>query len=291
MNAACRSPHPRVAGLMTAMVLASGVAPAWAQHAHHGSHDPTAASPAAALPAMAAPREPVPAVTPADRAAAFPEVGEHVLHGTSIHSYWALDRLEAWDGAEGGTGIGWEAQGWVGSDLDRLWLRSEGERLDGSTEAADMEVLYGRAVARWWDAVAGVRHDFGAGPSRTYAALGAMGVAPYRFEVQATAYLGESGQVGVAAEAAYEMLFTNRLIGQWSVEAEAWSQDDPEAGIASGLRTVGAGFRLRYGLHRQFAPYLGVAWERVYGAKPRQRSAGQEDGEDTRLVAGVRVWF
>src|SRR5690606_14323692 len=166
------------------------------------------------LPATAEPHEPIPVVTPADRAAAFQDLDEHLMHGESIHSYWALDRLEVWDADEDGTGVAWEAMGWVGSDLNRLWLRSEGERVGGSTESADVEVLYGRAIARWWDAVAGVRHDFGfgGGPSRTYAALGVIGLAPYMFEVSATAYLGESGQVGIGAEAEYEMLFTNRLI-------------------------------------------------------------------------------
>jgi len=245
------------------------------------------------LPPTAEPREPIPVVTPTDRAAAFPDLDEHLMHGESINSYWALDRLEAWDADEDGTGMAWEAQGWVGSDLNRLWLRSEGERAGGSTESADVEVLYGRAIARWWDAVAGVRHDFafGGGPSRTYAALGVIGLAPYKFEVSATAYLGESGQLGVGAEAEYEMLFTNRLIGQWLVEGEAWSKDDPAVGIGSGLSKVEAGFRLRYEFHRQFAPYVGVVWERAYGGTADFRRAESGDVDDTRIVAGVRIWF
>ena len=258
-------------------------------------HSPMVHQPAASqdLPATAEPREPIPVVTPADRAAAFQPLDAHVMHGESINSYWSLDRLEAWDADERGTGMFWEAQGWVGSDLNRLWLRSEGERAGGSTESADVEVLYGRAIAPWWDAVAGVRHDFGfgGGPSRTYAALGVIGLAPYKFEVEATAYVGESGQVGLGAEAEYEMLFTNRLIGQWLVEGEAWSKDDPAVGIGSGLSKVEAGFRLRYEFHRQFAPYVGVVWERAYGGTADFRRAESGDVDDTRIVAGVRIWF
>ena len=245
------------------------------------------------LPPTAEPHDPIPVITPADRVAAFRDLDAHLMHGESINSYWALDRLEAWDADEDGTGIAWEAKGWVGSDLNRLWLRSEGERAGGSTESADVEVLYGRAIAPWWDAVAGVRHDFGfgGGPSRTYAALGVIGLAPYKFEVEATAYMGESGQVGLGAEAEYEMLFTNRLIGQWLVEGEAWSKDDPAVGIGSGLSKVEAGFRLRYEFHRQFAPYVGVVWERAYGGTADQRRAQSGDVDDTRIVAGVRIWF
>ena len=267
----------------------SGMDHSGMDHASMG-HQPAASQD---LPATAEPHEPIPVITPADRAAAFKNLDDHVMHGTSIHSYWALDRLEAWDADEDGTGMAWEAKGWIGSDLNKIWFRSGGERSDGTTESADVEVLYGRAIEPWWDAVAGVRHDlgFGGGPSRTYAALGVIGLAPYKFEVEATAYLGESGQVGLAAEAEYEMLFTNRLIGQWLVEGEAWSKDDPAVGIGSGLSKVEAGFRLRYEFHRQFAPYVGVVWERAYGGTADQRRGQSGDIDDTRVVAGVRIWF
>ncbi|WP_024892293.1 copper resistance protein B, partial [Luteimonas huabeiensis] len=182
----------------------------------------------------AEPHEPIPAITAADRAAAFQGLDAHVMHGESINSYWSLDRLEAWDADEDGTGMAWEAN---------------------------------------------------------YAALGVIGLAPYKFEVEATAYVGESGQVGLGAEAEYEMLFTNRLIGQWLIEGEAWSKDDPAVGIGSGLSKVEAGFRLRYEFHRQFAPYVGVVWERAYGGTADQRRARSGDVDDTRVVAGVQIWF
>src|SRR5690606_1585096 len=149
----------------------------------------------------------------------------------------------------------------------------------------------GRAIARWWDVVAGVRHDFGEGPSQTFAAVGVMGLAPYMFELDATAYLGESGQTGFGLEAEYETLFTNRLIGQWLVEAKAWREDDPMRGIGSGLSTLEVGFRLRYEFHRQLAPYIGVTWERAYGGTADYRREQFRNIEDSRVVAGVRIWF
>src|SRR3546814_18108065 len=66
------------------------------------------------------------------------------VHDKSVHSFWLLDRLEVWDADEEGTGVGWEALSWIGTDVNRVWLRSEGERVDGTTESADFEVLYGR---------------------------------------------------------------------------------------------------------------------------------------------------
>lgn len=242
------------------------------------------------LPADAPPINPIPPVTQAAREAAFPDVAGHHVHDNSVHSFWLLDRLEAWN-ADTGTGAGWEATGWVGTDIDRLWLRSEGEHVDGTTESADIEVLYGRAIDPWWDLVAGVRHDFGEGPSQTFAAFGVQGLSPYKFEVGATAYAGESGQTAASLEIEYETLFTNRLILQSMAEAELYGKDDERRGIGSGLGTVEVGFRLRYEVTRQFAPYIGVVHERAFGKTADLRRAAGEDIDDGRVVAGLRLWF
>jgi copper resistance protein B len=236
------------------------------------------------------PRTPIPPLTDADRIAAFPDVAGHAVHDNAIHSYWLVDRLEGWN-ADPGTGVGWEALAWIGTDLDRVWLRSEGERVDGSLESADIEVLYGRSVAPWWDVVAGVRHDFGEGPSQSFAAIGVMGLSPYKFEVEATAYVGQSGQTGARLEAEYDTLLTNRLILQWQAEAELYGKDDAPRGIGSGLSTIEAGLRLRYEFTRQFAPYVGIVRERAFGGTAESRRDRFDDIDDTRVVAGLRIWF
>ena len=236
------------------------------------------------------PREPIPVVTKADRLAAFPEIDAHMVHGKSINSYWLMDHLEAWD-ADEGTGLGWEASAWIGTDLDRLWLRSEGEAVDGSVEAADIELLYGRSVSRWWDVVAGIRHDFGEGPSQTFAAIGMMGLAPYKFEVQATAYIGQSGQTAAQLEVEYDTLFTNRWIGQWKAEANFHGRADEARGVGAGLGTMEVGFRLRYEITRQFAPYVGIVREWALGGTADLRRGDSEQVADTRVVLGLRFWF
>lgn len=236
------------------------------------------------------PSTPIPVVTEADRAAAIPPSGGHLVHDNSIQSYVLLNRLEAWD-ADPGTGLGWEGQGWIGTDRNRLWLRSEGERSDGHTEAADLEVLYGRSIATWWDVVAGIRHDFKPGDSQSFAAIGVQGLAPQKFEVEATAYLGERGQTAARFEAEYELLLTNRLILQPLVEVNLFGKDDPARGIGSGLSTAEAGLRLRYEFTRKFAPYVGVVYERAFGRTADFRRDKGEAINDTRVVAGLRIWF
>lgn len=236
------------------------------------------------------PREPIPPITEADRKAAFPDVAGHAVHDRAVNSFVLFNRLEAWD-ADPGTAYAWEGQGWIGGDIHRLWLRSEGERIDGHTESADLEVLYGRGIARWWDLVTGVRHDFKPGRSQTFAAIGVVGLAPQKFEVEATAYLGERGQTGARLEVEYELLLTNRLILQPLVELEAFGKDDPARGIGAGLSSAEAGLRLRYEFTRKFAPYVGVVHERVFGNTADLRRGEGEDVRDTRVVFGLRTWF
>lgn len=233
---------------------------------------------------------PIPVVTDVDRQAAFPDVHLHHLHGTDTHSFWLVDRLEVSD-ADTGTALGWEASAWIGGDVQRLWLRTEGEAVDGRVEHGDIEVLYGRSVRTWWDVMAGVRQDIGEGPSRTWAAFGVQGFAPYKFEVAATAYVGQSGRTAARVEAEYETLFTNRLILQWRAEANAYGKADPLNRIGSGVSTLEAGLRLRYEVTRQFAPYIGIEHERAIGNTADLRRASGHSASDTRVVAGVRMWF
>ncbi|MFT3763262.1 MAG: copper resistance protein B [Pseudoxanthomonas sp.] len=241
------------------------------------------------------PREPIPILTDADRAAAFPPLHGAHTHGTSIHSLVLFNRLEAWD-TDPGSGQAWEGKAWIGGDVDRLWLRSEGERVHGRTESSDLELLYGRSVNAWWDVVAGVRQDFRPADAQTWAAVGVQGMAPYRFEVAATAYLGESGRTAAKLEVEYDLLLSNRLILQPLLEADFNGKDDPSRRTGSGLATAEFGLRLRYEITRRFAPYVGVAHERAFGSTADYRRADYrrdegEDARDTRWVAGVRFWF
>lgn len=242
------------------------------------------------LPADAPPRTPIPALTDAERAAAFPPaLHGHEVHDQRAHSYWLMDRLEWQDTDEGS--LGWEGVAWIGGDIHRLWLRTEGEASEGEVESGSVEALYGRAISPWWDAVAGVRHDFGHGPSRTYAAFGVQGLAPYKFEVEATAFIGGRSRGGATLEVEYDTLLTNRLILQWVGEANLYLKDDPAVGVGSGLSTVEAGARLRYEFSRRFAPYIGIEWERAFGETADLRRGEGEPVNDTRLVAGIRFWF
>ena len=214
--------------------------------------------------------------------------GGHMAAG--MRSKLLLDRLE-WQDGDAGDVLAWDVDGWIGGDFNRLWLRSEGEREDGSTRAADLELLYGRAVSRWWELLAGARHEAGIGPSRDWAALGVRGLAPWRVEVEATAYAGESGRTALRFALQQELRLTRRVVLQPRLEFDLYGKDDPAKQVGSGLANAEAGLRLRYEIRREFAPYLGVSWQRSYGDTVDLRRGAGEQVEDTRLVAGLRAWF
>lgn len=236
------------------------------------------------------PVTPVPEITEADRIAAFPSIDAHMMHGESLHSLVIIDQLEFWN-ASPGTGLGWDAVAWFGNDINRLWLRSEGEYVDSSLESAELEVLGGHSIAPWWDLVAGIRHDFKPGQSQDFLALGVMGLAPYKFETAITLYVGEGGQTAARMQFEYETLFTNRLILQPKLELNFYGKDDPERGLGSGLSNGSLGLRLRYEITRQFAPYIGVSWDKAFGQTANYLLNDGESTAELNLFAGVRIWF
>jgi copper resistance protein B len=203
----------------------------------------------------------------------------------------SVDRFE-W---QQGDAFAWEGRAWFGHDRGRLWLRSEGEREPGHGTEGNVEALWGKPVDAWWDLLAGVRHDFAderrVHDGQDWLAVGVQGLAPYKFEVQATAYLGDGGRSMLQAEVEYELLLTNRLILQPRIEATAHGRNDAARGIGSGLGEVEAGLRLRYELRREFAPYIGI--ERAYrlGRTADYARADGDGAQETRWVAGLRFWF
>lgn len=213
-------------------------------------------------------------------------------HGGGTNYMILADRFEYQSG-EGSPALLLEGQGWWGTDENRLWIKSEIDYdLDASGfEEAEVQALWSKPIARYFDLQAGVRHDFEPGPSRTYAALGVQGLAPYWFEVSGAIFLSEDGDLSARVEAEYEFLLTQRLVLQPRTELNFAMQDVPELETGAGLSTAELGLRLRYEFDRQFAPYVGVNWKASTGDTADFARARGEDAETLSFVAGVRLWF
>jgi copper resistance protein B len=264
--------------------------PAADPHAGHRAATPAPPVAPASAAASAGPAHAADALYGAGAMAAAREVLREE-HGATRTRKLLLDRLE-YRIANGRDGYAWDAQGWYGGDIDKLWLKSEGEGAFGEgLERGEVQALWSRAIDPWFDLQLGLRHDFGPGPDRSHLALGVQGLAPYWFEIDAAAFVTDKGDVSARFEAEYDFRITQKLILQPVAELDFSLQDVPELRIGSGLSGAEAGLRLRYEVKPEFAPYIGVEYERGFGGTARLRRAAGEDAGGWSLLAGLRAWF
>ncbi len=186
--------------------------------------------------------------------------------------------------------VNWDAEGWIGGDVNRLWLKSEGEIEGNDAQRAEIQAFWSRNVAEFWDVQVGVRVDLEP-ETTTYLALGVQGLAPYQFETEATAFVSEEGDVSARLKQSLELLFTQRLILEPHIEINAYGQDIPERKIGAGVSDAEAGAQLRYQFTSAFAPYVDVVWERALGETASRLRAGGEDVETSSIRFGLRLWF
>lgn len=209
---------------------------------------------------------------------------EHVFYGVLV------DRLERVDNGENQQ-LTYDTRAWFGYDYNRAVLKAEGDMEHGKLTEASTELLWSHALTTFWNSELGVRYDTGHGPDQGWLALGVSGLAPYWFELDATAYLGDDGQTALTVEGEYELLLTQRLVLQPRAELTAYGKDDAERGQGQGLSELVAGARLRYEISRQFAPYVGWEWAAALGNSADLVREEGEATQETRWVAGVRFWF
>ena len=184
-----------------------------------------------------------------------------------------------------------EAQGWIGKDLHKLWIKTDVERVDGEAEEAEIQALYSRAIAPFWDVQVGVRQDLKPTPEREWGVIGIQGLAPYFFEIDAALFIGDSGDTAARLSAEYEWMFTQKVVLSPEVSVNFYGQNDMHRQTGSGLADAQAGLRLRYEIRREFAPYIGVNWTKSFGNTADFVREHGEPTSDTQWVAGVRAWF
>ena len=228
---------------------------------------------------------------PTDRSTWPSPVADHGTFGLLL-----VDNAE-YQRAGGPTALRWDVLGWRGGDVHRFWFKSEGRRTGSSREGTEFELqaLYGRLVAPFFDLQAGVRVDqrlrSGSSPARVYAVLGLQGLAPYQFDIEPTLFLSQKGQISGRLTVTYDFTLSQRLILQPRLETNLAVQRDERIGIGAGLNDAEAGLRLRYEVRRELAPYIGLTWKESFGATHRLTTAAGGDPAHFVVVAGARVWF
>lgn len=215
------------------------------------------------------------------------------LHMSDEHLFasFRMDKLE-YVRAKGQAWGAYEGQAWFGSTFNRLVLKGEGKFADGKMHESRTEVLWGHAFSPFWDIQLGARFDYGRGePSRQWLVFGVQGLAPYWFELDATAYVGSGGRTALRFSAEYDVLLTQKLYLQPAMEVNFYGKDDPERDIGQGLSDGRVGLRLKYEVSRQLVPYIGVEWSGKFGKTADIARAAGLARQETRFVAGVSFWF
>jgi copper resistance protein B len=186
----------------------------------------------------------------------------------------------------------WDAEGWLGTDENRLWIRSEGE-VDPHGRVADgqQEVLYDRPVSSFFDLQAGLRYDLDSAAGRAWAAFGIEGLAPQFVHLAATGYVGDEGHLAGKLRASYETLLTQRWVLEPEAEVNVYSHDDPSRRIGAGLADLDAGLRLRYEIRRKLAPYVGIGYQRSFGHTAQYARVVGDAVGNCRILVGIRGWF
>lgn len=192
----------------------------------------------------------------------------------------------------GRDGYEWQADGWYGGDINRLWIKTEGDGEFGRPlERAEVQALYSRAISPYFNLQGGVRYDLKPDPSRAYAAVGVEGLAPSFFDVEGTLFLSNKGELMARAEGYYDQRITQRLILQPRAEINFAAQSSREIGVGAGLSDAELGLRLRYDIRREFAPYVGVQYRRAFGRTRDYLRDGGESARSWSLLTGIRAWF
>jgi copper resistance protein B len=219
------------------------------------------------------------------------------IEDSKLHSFVLAEILEFRANSSGPNTFRWDIYGWVGGDYNRLWVKTEGSQSMGGQKSGegDLQLLYGRLIAPFWDFQVGARvqRSLGTGSrdSRTYAAIGVQGLAPYLFDVEPTLFISDRGDVSARLTVSFDLLLTQKLVLQPRFEANAAFSSDEKLGVGEGLNDTDVGLRLRYEIRREFAPYIGFSWLRRYGETAQFAEREGEGREIFAFVAGVRVWF
>jgi len=198
--------------------------------------------------------------------------------------YLKADKFEVRDSDEGSLQV-WELDAWLGHDLDKLWLKSSGERHRGEVERNEIDILYSKAISPYWDLQMGLRHEFRPKPAEDSIGIGVMGLAPYLLEIDANAFVNDDGDINVRLDVEYEYLFSQRLVLVPNLELDLNSDDHNTRGIVSGLSAAELGLRLHYEIRRELSPYVGINYEKRFG------NASLQESSETQLLAGLSFWF
>lgn len=213
------------------------------------------------------------------------------VHDNRVFGFLYVDRLEQRFEDKYDVML-WDAFWQIGNDYHKLFFETEGTYNTelGEEGSSRNELLYGYLVDSFWFAQVGYRRDsFNKKEDREFLVLSAQGMTPFLFEIDAASYISDEGDASVIFEAEYSFRLTQRsqLIPRF--ETELYSEKVKDYNIGAGINGFEFGLRLTHQIVREFAPYIGVSWEKkVFETADLLEEAGEDTSEGLFLV-GVRM--
>lgn len=229
------------------------------------------------------------------RAQKAPPFSNDIMMDNHTYTFLMIDRLE-YSSVNGPNALVWDGQGYIGKDLKKFWFKTEGEALTVEKEGEmEFQGLYSRAISPYFDVQAGLRYDIAysqaTSRSRGFAVMGLQGLAPYFFEMDGSIAVSQAGDISASFEAEYDLPITQRIFGQPRIATNIAVQEVEKWGVGSGFNNIQLGYRLRYEIRRQFAPYMGISWNRKLGKTADFTRDEGGRASTFGLVGGVRLWM
>lgn len=193
--------------------------------------------------------------------------------------------------AEDDVHLQWNVESWLGTDLHKLVLTSEGTRLDGRTDSHELRLFYRRAISPYWNLELGWQHEPLAEQRDNRALLGLSGTAPWFLETEATLLAGPGSDLSAELSIEREV----RLTRQWVLAPEmgltAHNFSDRGEHHGSGLSDLELELRLLWEIRPDVTPYVGVSWERKLGDSAGLARETGHDVDETQWRLGISFWF
>ncbi|MES2676951.1 MAG: copper resistance protein B [Pseudomonadota bacterium] len=181
----------------------------------------------------------------------------------------------------------WDLEGWVGSNNNKLWLKSEGETIDDNKpDHAEFWAMYSRNIQTFWDGQIGLRRDEQP-DSVDYLVLGLNGLAPYFFETDAHLFISEKGNFSARIRQENDLLITQKLITQPYFELNFSGSKIEEQEVGKGFTDGSFGLQTRYEFTKRFAPYIDFNYIKKFAATAKMA----EDKDNFIASLGLRLKF
>ena len=182
--------------------------------------------------------------------------------------------------------IDWDIDFFIGKDLNKVYFFSEGSSTKSNFDETENALVYSRAISSFWDYQIGLAYDTTQTEEELWFITGFQGLAPYFFETKIDLLINDDKNMGLRVDIDYDFLFTQQVILTPSLETSFYSKNNEKMELGSGLSSTKLGLRLRYEVVREFAPYIGITWNKTYG-----NTKVFEDVDETKMIVGFKFWF